>query len=48
MLQLAIAKELNMTLARLMDEMTFEELMIWNTFYQIEKEDAEKAAKSRR
>ena len=48
MLQLSIAKELGITLARLNDEMTYEELMIWNAFYAIEKEELDKAAKKRR
>jgi hypothetical protein len=48
MLQLSIAKELGITLAKLTDEMTYEELMLWNTFYQIEKEEADKESKRRR
>jgi hypothetical protein len=40
MLQLSLAKELGMTLAEITDKVTFEELMIWNTFFELEHEQA--------
>lgn len=48
MLQLGIAKELGMTLARLNQEVTPEELIIWSLYFEIQNEEQEKAMKRRR
>ena len=45
MLQFSIAKELGMTLARLRQEMTLEELLGWSCFFQISNEQQQKAMK---
>jgi len=48
MLQLSLAKELGCTLAELVEKVTTEELLIWNTFFRIEREEAQKAAQRRK
>lgn len=50
-LQLGVAKELGYTLARLTNEISFEELFIWSTYFGLineEQEEAMKKAKRRR
>tara|TARA_Y100000401_G_scaffold89472_1_gene75008 strand:+ start:209 stop:361 length:153 start_codon:yes stop_codon:yes gene_type:complete len=50
-LQLGVAKELGYTLTRLMNEVTWEELLIWSTYFGVlnEEQEAEmKRAKRRR
>lgn len=48
MLQMSLAKELSCSLSELTERVTQEELLLWNTFFQIEREDAEKEAKRRK
>jgi len=48
MLQLSLAKELGFTLAELVEKVTPEEMILWNTFFRLEKEEAEKQARKRR
>jgi hypothetical protein len=48
MLQLGIAKELSMSLAKLNQEITPEELIIWSLYFEIQNENQEKAMKRRR
>jgi hypothetical protein len=48
MLQLSLAKELGCTLAELLERITPEELLLWNTFFKIEREEEAKAARKRR
>jgi len=43
-----IAKELGCTLAELTTKMAPEELALWNMYFQIRHEDAEKEAKLRK
>jgi len=48
MLQLCVAAELGMSLARLNQEVTPEELLIWDAFFTGRNEEREKAMKRRR
>lgn len=48
MLQMQIAKELGYTLSELVSKITLEEMLLWNTFFAIEKEEASKLAKRKR
>lgn len=48
MLQLSLAKELGCTLAELLQRVTPEELLLWNTFFRIEREEEAKAMKKRK
>jgi len=48
MLQLCVAAELGMSLARLNQEITPEELLIWDAFFAIRSEEREKALKRKR
>jgi len=48
MLQLSLAKELGCTLSELVSKVTTEELLIWNTFFRIQREEEEKLMKKRR
>lgn len=51
MLQLGVAKELGYTLARLNKEVTFEELLLWSSYFELlndEQEEAMKKMKRRR
>ena len=48
MLQLCVAAELGMSLARLNQEVTPEELLIWDGFFAVRSEEREKALKRRR
>ena len=48
MLQLCVAAELGMSLARLNQEVTPEELLIWDAFFVVRNEEREKAMKRRR
>jgi hypothetical protein len=43
LLQFSVAKELGMTLARLRQEMTLEELLGWSCYFQISNEQQQKA-----
>lgn len=43
-----IAKELSYTLAELLERITPEELILWNAFLMIEREEQAKAARSQR
>jgi hypothetical protein len=45
MLSMGVAKELGMTLRRLLDEVTEEELLLWSAYFQILNEDQEAAMK---
>jgi hypothetical protein len=48
MLQLSLARELGCTLAELLERITPEELVLWNMFFRIEREEEAKAAKKRK
>jgi hypothetical protein len=48
MLQLCVAAELGMSLARLNQEVTPEELLICDAFFAVRSEEREKAMKRRR
>lgn len=48
MLQLCVAAELGMSLARLNQEVTPEELLIWDAFFTVRSEEREKVPKRRR
>jgi len=48
MLQLSLAKVLGCTLSELVQKVTEEELLLWNTFFRIQREEEEKAYKKRR
>jgi len=48
MLQMSLARELGCTLAELLERVTLEEILLWNTFFRIEREEEAKAAKKRR
>jgi hypothetical protein len=48
MLQLSLAKELGCTLSELVAKVTTEELLLWNTFFRIQREEEEKLMKKRR
>jgi hypothetical protein len=48
LLQLNVAHELGYTLARLNQEMTLEELLLWSAFYEWRNEEQEKRMKRRR
>jgi hypothetical protein len=48
MLQLCVAAELGMSLARLNQEVTPEELLIWDAFFTVRNEEREKEALKRR
>jgi hypothetical protein len=47
MLQLSLARELGCSLAELTAKVSQEELLLWNTFYQIEQETADKQRRQR-
>ena len=42
-MQMGLAKELGMTLAQLLNSMTYEELLLWSAFFANQNEDHEKA-----
>ena len=44
---MGVAKELGMTLAHLMDSMTYEELLLWSAYFANQHEDHEKAMNKR-
>lgn len=48
MLQMNVAKELGCTLTQLTANATFEEMVLWDTYFQIKHEDAEKEARRRK
>lgn len=47
MLQLSIAKELGKTLSELNEVMTFDEILLWATFFDIQKDEIERASRRR-
>jgi hypothetical protein len=47
MLQLSLARELGCSLTELTAKVSEEELLLWNTFYQIEQEAADKQRRQR-
>jgi hypothetical protein len=48
LLQLGVAKELGYTLARLNQEVTLEELMMWSAYFDLQNEEQERQMKRRR
>jgi hypothetical protein len=48
LLQLGVAKELGYTLARLNQEVTLEELLIWSSYFELQNEEQERQMKRRR
>jgi len=48
LLQLAVAKELGYTLAKLNQEATYEELLLWSIYFEIQNEAQERQLKRRR
>ena len=45
--ELSVAKELGMTLGQLRREMTYEELWVWCTYFNLRNEQQEEAMKKR-
>lgn len=43
-----LARELGYTLAEINSKMSYDELLLWNAYFQIENEDAEKRQRKRR
>jgi hypothetical protein len=48
LLQLGIAKELGYSLARLNQEVTMEELLLWSAYFDLQNEEQERRMKRRR
>lgn len=48
MLQLGVAKELGYSLTRLKQEITFEELLLWSSYFAVYNEEQERQLKRRR
>jgi hypothetical protein len=48
LLQLGIAKELGYSLARLNQEVTMEELLLWSAYFELQNEEQERRMKQRR
>jgi len=48
LLQLGIAKELGYSLARLNQEVTMEELLLWSAYFELQNEEQERRMKRRR
>jgi hypothetical protein len=48
LLQLGVAKELGYTLARLSQEVTLEELLLWSSYFELQNEEQERQMKRRR
>jgi hypothetical protein len=48
LLQLGVAKELGYTLARLNQEVTLEELLMWSAYFELQNEEQERQMKRRR
>jgi hypothetical protein len=48
LLQFGVAKELGYTLARLNQEVTLEELMMWSAYFDLQNEEQERQMKRRR
>jgi hypothetical protein len=48
LLQLGVAKELGYSLAKLNQEVTLEELLIWSSYFELQNEEQERRMKQRR
>jgi polyphosphate kinase 2 (PPK2 family) len=48
LLQLGVAKELGYSLAKLNQEVTLEELLIWSAYFDLQNEEQERRLKQRR
>jgi hypothetical protein len=48
LLQLGVAKELGYTLAKLNEEVTMEELLLWSSYFELQNEEQERRMKRRR
>jgi hypothetical protein len=48
LLQLGVAKELGYSLARLNQEVTLEELLIWSSYFELQNEEQDRRMKQRR
>lgn len=48
MLQMGVAKELGYSLARLNQEVTLEELLMWSVYFDLQNEEREQMMKRRR
>jgi hypothetical protein len=48
LLQLGIAKELGYSLARLNQEVTLEELLIWSSYFELQNEEQDRRMKQSR
>jgi hypothetical protein len=48
LLQLGVAKELGYSLAKLNQEVTLEELLIWSSYFEIQNEEQDRKLKQRR
>jgi hypothetical protein len=48
LLQLGVAKELGYSLARLNQEVTMEELLLWSCYFDLQNEEQELRMKQRR
>lgn len=47
LLQLCVAKELGYTLAKLNNEVTLEELLLWSSYFDLQSEEQERQMKRR-
>jgi hypothetical protein len=48
LLQLGVAKELGYSLARLNQEITLEELLIWSSYFELQNEEQDRRMKQSR
>ena len=48
LLQLGVAKELGYSVAKLNQEVTLEELLIWSSYFEIQNEEQDRKLKQRR
>jgi len=48
LLQLGVAKELGYSLARLNQDVTLEELLIWSSYFELQNEEQQRRMKQRR
>jgi hypothetical protein len=48
LLQLGVAKELGYSLARLNQEVTLEELLIWSSYFELQNEEQDRRMKQSR
>lgn len=44
---MTLARELGYTLAEITEKMSYEELLLWNAYFQVDAEEAEKRQRKR-